>query len=124
MVLELKLANKIADAEVHDPFPEEKPAQCMNAVYDLWNVLLLVQVDELETEQIGEFNLVEVLEENGNVVGVSVLKFGVMEDPKSLVGLQGLNNLGERNAIPQCLFQLDDGRYWLLSDVLDPLLGL
>ena len=45
----------------------------MDAVDDLWHIFLLVEIDEFEAEEIGQFDFGEELEEVRVVVGVSVL---------------------------------------------------
>src|SRR6266480_3009725 len=94
----------------------------MNAVDDLWDVFLLVQVDKFEPKQVWEFDFLKKAKEDGNVVGMSELEFGIAEDAERTVWIQCLYHFGESDAIPQSFLQLDNGRYWFLDDIFDPFL--
>ncbi|GKT91924.1 hypothetical protein Ct61P_09774 [Colletotrichum tofieldiae] len=103
MVLELKLSDEVADTEVDYALSEEKPTQSVNTVDDFGNVLLLVQVDQLESEEVWEFDFVQVSEEDGNVVGVSKLQLLMPENTKSSVGVESLDNLRECDSVAKGL---------------------
>ena len=52
----------------------------MDAIDDLGNVLLLIQIDELETEQIWQPHIFQEPEESDDVVGVTELQLLIAKD--------------------------------------------
>jgi hypothetical protein len=52
------------------------------------------------------------------------LKLGMVEYAKVPLGIQGLNNIGQCDSVPQSLLQLDDGWKSPLGDVLYPFFSL
>ena len=74
MRLEFELSDKIADAEIDDAFSEQQPAQGVDAIDDLGDILLLIQVDKLKSKEIWKLDLCKKAEEDRNVIRVSKLE--------------------------------------------------
>jgi len=98
-MFEFKLADEIADTEVDNSPSEEEPTQSVDAVNNLGDILFLIQVDKLEAEEVWEFDLVKISEEDGNIVRVAVLEPWMMEDSASAVGVESLDDLCKSDSI-------------------------
>lgn len=92
----------------------------MNAVDDLWNVFLLVEVDQLKPEEIWKLNLAEESEKYGYIVGMSVLEFRVSKYAKPVVRLESFNDFSKGDSVAEGFLELDNRRYRPVYDIFDP----
>ncbi|RJE16956.1 hypothetical protein PHISCL_10707 [Aspergillus sclerotialis] len=58
-MLKFKLTNEVAHPKINQTFFEQQPGQCMDAVDDLWQVFLLIQVNKFEPKELRQFDLVK-----------------------------------------------------------------
>ena len=124
LLVELELADEVVDL-VRAAVVRHKVAEGMQAVHDLGEVFLLVQVRELEAEAARQADLVDKLEVVVDVVRVPELQLGVHKDARDARRLERLGHLGERNAVPHFLGHIRDvAAQRLANAALHPLLGL
>lgn len=96
----------------------------MNTVDDFGNVLFLVQVNQLEAEQVGQFHFIEVTKEDSNIVGVPILEFMMLKDSVASIWVKGFDYFCQSNTISKCFLELNNGWYGFMDNVFYPFLGL
>ncbi|KAI3482109.1 hypothetical protein L1887_55240 [Cichorium endivia] len=123
VVCEFELADEVADLE-RPALASEDVAEGVDAVDDLGEVFLFVEVGELEVEKVREADFVDEAEKVVDVVRVAVLELGVDKDARDAVGLKVLCELGEEDAVAHFVFHLDDVAELFADVEFHPFLGL